>query len=112
MPKSELKENLSNIAASYQEAIIESLLDRLVKVINNTRVYRVSITGGVAANKRFREKASILAKSYNAELYFPPLKYCTDNAAMIAMAGYQQLKEGYKSPLNLEAQPNLRLDEL
>ena len=111
MSKGERIKNLSNIAASYQEVIIESLLDRLVKVINNTRIYRISITGGVAANKRFREKASILAKCYNAELFFPPLKYCTDNAAMIAMAGYQKLKEGYKSPLNLEAQPNLRIDE-
>ena len=53
-----------------------------------------------------------MALYYNTKLHFPPLEYCTDNAAMIAMAGYQQLKSGYKSPLNLEAKPNLALDEL
>ena len=110
MSKDEREKNLSNIAASYQEVIIDSLLDRLIKVIHQTDISTVSITGGVAANKRFREKAGILSRSYNVKIYFPPLEYCTDNAAMIAIAGYQWLKSGYHSSLNLEAKPNLALD--
>ena len=71
----------------------------------------VSIAGGVAANKRFREKAKILSGKNNLNIYFPPFNLCTDNAGMIAMAGYKQLASGYHSPLNLEAKPNLALDE-
>ena len=112
MTKDELEKNLADIAASYQEVIIETLLNRLKKVIHQTGISNISITGGVAANNRFREKASILSRSYNAKLYFPPLEYCTDNAAMIALAGYQQLNEDNKSPMNLEAKPNLALDEI
>ena len=106
------KKNLPNIAASYQEIIIETLLDRLKRVIDQTGILNVSITGGVAANKRFREKAEILSRSCNSQLYFPSPEFCTDNAAMIAMAGYQHLKAGNQSPLNLEAKPNLALDEI
>ena len=106
-----LCKNLANIAASYQEIIIDTLLDRLTKVINQTGICTVSITGGVAANKRFREKANILSRNSYAQLHFPHLEYCTDNAAMIAIAGYQQLASGSQSPLNLEAKPNLALDE-
>ena len=47
---------------------------------------------------------------FNLKIYFPQLEYCTDNAAMIAMAGYQWLKTGYRSSLDLEAKPNLALD--
>ena len=50
-------------------------------------------------------------KEICVDLYFPPIEYCTDNAAMIAIAGYQHLEEGYQSSLNLEAIPNLQLDE-
>ena len=106
----EREKNLANIAASYQEVIIDSLLDRLIKVIHQTNILNVSITGGVAANKRFREKAGILSSNYNVKIDFPPLEYCTDNAAMIAIAGYQWLKAGYSSSLNLDAKPNLALD--
>ena len=111
MPEDVLCQNLANIAASYQEIIIETLLDRLIKVIKQTGIYSVSITGGVAANKRFREKADILSQNSQSQLYFPHLEYCTDNAAMIAMAGYQRLASGSQSSLNLEAKPNLALDE-
>ena len=111
MSNHELEQNLANIAASYQEVIIDSLLDRLKKVIDQTGISRVSITGGVAANKRFREKADVLTCDFKTYLYFPSIEYCTDNAAMIAMVGYQHLKADYHSPLDLEANPNLALNE-
>ena len=112
MTENERKKNIANIAASYQEVIIDTLLDRLIKVIRKTNIFNISITGGVAANKRFRKKADVLVKKMNSKLYFPKLEYCTDNAAMIAIAGYQLLKDGYKSHLNLNANPNLPLDEV
>ena len=112
MEENERLENISNIAASYQEVIIDTLLDRLTKVIHNTGIYSVSITGGVASNKRFRSKARNLLSNYKGKLFFPPLEYCTDNAAMIAIAGYKQLQAGHYSSLNLEANPNLALDDV
>ena len=71
----------------------------------------MSIVGGVAANKRFRELANKLKNDTMIEIYFPSAEYCTDNAAMIAMAGYKKLKDGIHSELSLKANPNLALNE-
>ena len=109
MNKKEIREELSNLAASYQEAIIDTLLDRLKRVQIETGINRVSIAGGVAANSRFREKAAELSTINNIEIFFPKMELCTDNAAMIAMAGFERLKMGESSALNLEAIPNLTL---
>ena len=111
LSKEELKNNRSHIAASYQEIIIDTLLNRLTKVYKKTKIDNISITGGVAANNRFREKAKLLSHNLNTSIYFPPLKYCTDNAAMIAKASYQKLLSGLNSPLDLEPNPNLVLNK-
>ena len=75
------------------------------------KIKYICIVGGVAVNKRFREIAQILSDKENINIYFPPMKYCTDNAAMIAVTGFEKLKKGYYSPLNLKACPNLSLDK-
>ena len=82
------------------------------RIPHKTGIFNISITGGVAANKRFREKANLLYTHEGVRLYFPETTYCTDNAAMIAIAGYQYLKRGKESLLSLEASPNLALDEI
>ena len=102
-------DNINHIAASYQEAIIDTLLNRLSLITKDHNINYVSIAGGVAANKRFREKSEILSKESNLNIFFPDFQLCTDNAGMIAMAGYQKIKDGYKSDLDLEANPNLSL---
>jgi N6-L-threonylcarbamoyladenine synthase len=107
---SELKEQKSNLASSFQEVIIDTLLDKLKKAIILTGHSRIAVAGGVAANKRFRDKADVLSKNNGLEIYFPKMQFCTDNAAMIAMAGYQRLKMGEVSNLNLKAKPNLYLN--
>ena len=110
MNETDIKNNLHHIASSYQEVIIDTLLDRLNKVIKLTGLPDVSITGGVAANKRFRHKVLMLEKKNNFKCYFPDIKYCTDNAAMIAKIGFHKLSLGLHSELSLQAMPNLRLD--
>ena len=107
----EFNQNFSDIAASYQEIIIDTLFNKLLFVLNNSNVENVSIVGGVSANKRFRKKAKIFGKRHNVYIEFPDMKYCTDNAAMIAMAGYEKLKRGIHSPLSLKVSPNLALDD-
>ena len=111
MPNNDIEDNKCNIAASYQEAIIKSLLQRLTKVISLTGIKQISIVGGVAANKRFRKLSEKLKDDLITEIYFPTLEYCTDNAAMIAIAGYEKLKKGIYSPLTLKANPNLPLND-
>tara|TARA_B100001750_G_C15427063_1_gene556083 strand:- start:159 stop:1157 length:999 start_codon:yes stop_codon:yes gene_type:complete len=107
--KNDISKNIKDISASYQEAIIDTLLNRIELVTKDEKIYDVSIAGGVAANKRFREKSEKLASNNNLNIYFPDFHLCTDNAGMIAMAGYQKIKDGYKSDLTLEANPNLSL---
>ena len=109
MTDDELLQNRSDIAASYQEAIIDTLLEKLKKVYQKTNINKVSVAGGVAANTRFREKASELSDKMGLHIHFPKMEFCTDNAAMIAMAGYERLKSGEQSSLDLPAVPNLTL---
>ena len=107
--ENKISENISHIAASYQEAIIDTLLNRLEIITKDQQIDNVSIAGGVAANKRFREKSEELSRKNKINIYFPDFEFCTDNAGMIAMAGYQKIKDGFKSDLRLEANPNLSL---
>ncbi len=111
LSESEKQEQLSNLSASFQEAIVDTLLEKLILVQAECGLTQISIAGGVAANSRFREKASELATEKSLHIHFPKLEYCTDNAAMIAMAGYERLKLGQFSPLDLPAVPNLSLSD-
>ncbi len=112
MSQNEQKENVHHLAASYQEIILKSLFAQLNHVIEKTGVEQVSVVGGVAANKRFRSMAESLNNDTSTiDIVFPPMEYCTDNAAMIAMAGYEKLKNGVYSPLTLKANPNLALND-
>ncbi|MBC8310862.1 MAG: tRNA (adenosine(37)-N6)-threonylcarbamoyltransferase complex transferase subunit TsaD [Candidatus Marinimicrobia bacterium] len=109
MTSDEILANRADIAASYQEAIIDTLLEKLKKVHQKTNIHKVSVAGGVAANSRFREKAYELSEKMGLDIHFPKMELCTDNAAMIAMAGYERLKSGERSSLDLPAIPNLSL---
>ena len=99
--------SLADLAASYQHAIIQSLLIKLVRVFKYYKVYNISIVGGVSANLYFRKNAEFLKEKYSLEIKFPDMEYCTDNAAMIAMAGYLKFKNNQFSDLNIEANPNI-----
>ena len=101
MSKSELSKNIFNIAASYQETIINTLLNKVSEVYSVNKVRDILIVGGVSANKRFRYKADILKKTRGINIIFPDMEYCTDNAAMIAMAGHLKLKGNFKSDLSI-----------
>jgi len=99
--KIDLNKELSNIAASYQESIIDSLLNKLSDILDIQSTSNVLIAGGVSANKRFRIKANKLEKGKNIKIHFPDFKYCTDNAAMIAMVGYKKMLIDDISDLNI-----------
>ena len=98
---------IEDLAASYQHAIIESLLSKLDRAISTHQIFNIMIVGGVSANKYFRNYASKIQEKYNLNLIFPDFEYCTDNAAMIAMAGYFKLKKKEFSDLSIEPNPNI-----
>src|SRR6056297_2968753 len=101
--------NIYDIAASFQRAVIDILTEKTVKAALDKKVKTVILSGGVAANKRFREVLKKRLNQYKVPLYYPELKLCTDNAAMIStVAYYQYLKDDF-AELNLNADPNLKL---
>ncbi|QTA38874.1 tRNA (adenosine(37)-N6)-threonylcarbamoyltransferase complex transferase subunit TsaD [Thermosipho ferrireducens] len=100
---------VEDIAASFQEAVVEILLKKTFKAARNSGIRTIVLAGGVAANKRLREEANKLANAYNYNILIPPLQYCTDNAAMIAMAGYYKLSKKQFDDISLEAVPNLTI---
>ena len=108
--KIQLKNNLSNICSSYQEAILEILFNRLKMVLKIKPYKNISVVGGVACNKRFRDKSQKFEAKYNTEIHFPELEYCTDNGAMIAMAGYLKIKDDeHFSDIDIIPVPNIKI---
>lgn len=101
--------NLASIAASYQEAIVDALVERLRLAVNQAQVKRMAAVGGVSLNRRLREKLKQLAASLKVELLLSPSEYCMDNAAMVAgLAGIGQGISGAEA-LALDAVPNLEI---
>ncbi len=99
---------LGDIAASFQEAVVDMLLSKTKTAIERTRVRALAVVGGVSLNSRLREKFK-RELSEKVLLFFPAPKYCADNAAMIGAAALQRFKRGESSPLTLTAIPDLRL---
>jgi len=90
-----------DIAASFQEAVIDTLIKKSLLACRLKKTNRLVIGGGVAANNRLREKLYGEAEKSGLNIYFPHPKLCMDNAAMVAGLGYQLFKKGYKSGLDL-----------
>ena len=108
---------VADLCAGLQKAIGDVLTDRLTKTfedyIDKTKPEMPScvLCGGVAANLYLRERLESVCKKFDGRLVAPPLSLCGDNAAMIAWAGVERLKAGYKSDMNLSARPRWPLDE-
>ncbi len=100
----------ANIAASFQTAVVDTLIEKTRRAIESYDPKTVVIAGGVSANLLLREKMAELVESYGKAFVMPEFKYSLDNAGMIATAGYFHLRTGEKhDPLTLTANPNLDL---
>ena len=83
-----IDDNLNDICASYQHSIVDYLIYKLEKAIKKHGIKELAIAGGVSANSALRQALKDLAEKHQCKLYIPDFQYCTDNGAMIAMAGY------------------------
>lgn len=98
-----------NLAASFQSVAVESIVSKVKKAIIDKKIKNIIVAGGVAANQGLRNEITKLAKELNVELIIPPINYCTDNAAMIAAAGYYAYKKGRIADLNLNSKSQDKL---
>ena len=101
----------ADIAASFQQAIVDVLIMKIKKSIDTTERKEVIIAGGVAANKFLRSEFKKIEESHNIKVYYPDLKYCGDNAAMIAFVG-SMMKPSIDSGNSSKARARWPLDEL
>ena len=101
---------LADISASFQEAVVDVLVARTMRAAEEQGVAAVSVTGGVSANSRLREVFQEICKKKKIDVFFPKLSLCTDNAAMIAAAGYARMRMGEISDLRLNVFPNVPLE--
>lgn len=103
--------DLPDAAASIQEAIIEALATKAVAAAEEADgVQALSLVGGVAANRRLRERLRVECSRAGLAFHTPPAEFCTDNAAMIALAGSWRLHAGQRSGFDLDVFPNAPLD--
>ena len=101
---------LNDLCASFQAAILDQLIGKTELALNERKLKQLQVAGGVAANRGLRAALAKLAAERGVELFVPPPNRCTDNAAMIAGAGYWRLARGERADLTLNATPSLPLD--
>jgi N6-L-threonylcarbamoyladenine synthase len=100
---------LNDLCASFQEAVADALTKKVMLGAKKVGAKQLVLCGGVAANSRLRSLAQERADEAGLKLYLPPKRLCTDNGAMIAVAGYEALQRGVRSDLSLDADPSWRL---
>lgn len=102
----------ADIAYAFQEAVVDTLAIKCRRALEQCKLKRLVIAGGVSANTALRLKLATITKKLGGEVYYPRPEFCTDNGAMIAYAGLQRLKAGVDTDLTFKATPRWPLDTL
>ena len=99
-------QEVADLAASFQDAVVDSLVEKSMLAVAQTGLARLCVGGGVAANRRLREELAAATAEAGAELIIAPPELCTDNAVMGAIA-FERLRAGQVESLDLDARPGL-----
>ncbi|MFK8075128.1 MAG: tRNA (adenosine(37)-N6)-threonylcarbamoyltransferase complex transferase subunit TsaD [Granulosicoccus sp.] len=102
---------MADLAASFEQAVVDVLIGKSQKALQETGLTRLVISGGVSANRQLRAAADALTAE-GVQVFYPRLEFCTDNGAMIALAGAQRLARGEVSELGVKVKPRWPLDTL
>ena len=102
---------VEDVAASFQQAVVDVLVEHSIAAVIERKEHRLALAGGVASNSALRAAMKRACDKEGIELFYPSPVYCTDNAAMIATAGYYDFIRGIRSGLDLNAVPGLKLGE-
>jgi len=102
--------NPADVAASFQEAVVDVIVDKTMEAMDITGAPYLALAGGVACNSRLRERLGHALEMKGKKLYVPSPIYCTDNGAMIAMAAYHKARLGITSDLHLDVYPGLNIE--
>lgn len=103
--------NPADVAASFQQSVVEVLVEKTMAAVKNTGMKKLALAGGVASNSAIRAGMEAACEKAGIKLYRPSPILCTDNAAMIGAAAYYEFKKGVQHGLDLNAVPNLQLGE-
>ena len=103
--------NPADVAASFQQSVVEVLVEKTMAAVKNTGMKKLALAGGVASNSAIRAGMDAACEKAGIKLYRPSPILCTDNAAMIGAAAYYEFKKGVQHGLDLNAVPNLQLGE-
>ena len=101
----------ADIAASFQKAVVDTLVEKAVKAAKEHHMDKLAIAGGVASNSALRQAMKEACEREHIRFYYPSPIFCTDNAAMIGVAAYYEYKKGVRHGWDLNAVPNLKLGE-
>ena len=103
--------NRADVAASFQQAVVDVLVEKTIAAAKEYKMERIAIAGGVASNSALRAAMEAACAKHNLQFYHPSPGLCTDNAAMIGAAAYYEYQKGVRSGLDLNAVPNLKIGE-
>ncbi len=102
----------ADIAASFQQAVVDTLVFKCQRALKETGLKRLVVAGGVSANTSLRQQLEQLLQKMKGQVYYPRKEFCTDNGAMIALAGYQRLAAGQQQDLTIGVTPRWPMTDL